>query len=209
MTDNYEKLSIALAGILQATSLVHALAQSGKILDQAAYEGSIYSIFQIDAQSPVAIYQDLTHLKIGLNQALTLLAGKSDANLNLLTRYVLGLMHLERKLRKSPTVDKKLTLAINKAIAQKDFFTLTHPNTIARLADIYTQTLSTFNYRLHIVGNPLYLKDTDIINKIRTLLLAGIRATVLWQQLGGSRWKLFFARKKLMAALKVHLNNLS
>jgi high frequency lysogenization protein len=31
------------------------------------------------------------------------------------------------------------------------------------------------------------------------LLLAGIRAAVLWQQLGGNRWSLFWSRKKYVA----------
>ncbi|RLA21365.1 MAG: lysogenization regulator HflD, partial [Gammaproteobacteria bacterium] len=34
-------------------------------------------------------------------------------------------------------------------------------------------------------------------NKIRALLLSGIRAALLWRQCGGSRWKIIFQRKKI------------
>ena len=35
-------------------------------------------------------------------------------------------------------------------------------------------------------------------HKVRALLLAGIRAAVLWRQLGGSRAQIIFARKKMV-----------
>ncbi|MGD8349299.1 MAG: DUF489 family protein, partial [Gammaproteobacteria bacterium] len=35
--------------------------------------------------------------------------------------------------------------------------------------------------------------------RVRASLLAGIRAAVLWRQLGGNKWKLLFARKKYVA----------
>jgi len=46
------------------------------------------------------------------------------------------------------------------------------------------------------------LPNDDNAAKIRALLLAGIRAAVLWQQLGGSRWKLFWSRRKYVATAK-------
>jgi len=37
----------------------------------------------------------------------------------------------------------------------------------------------------------------DVINKIRALLLAGIRSAMLWRQCGGSRWRFIFFRRKI------------
>ena len=45
-------------------------------------------------------------------------------------------------------------------------------------------------------GEQNYLSNPDNAGKIRVLLLAGIRAAVLWHQLGGSKWKLMIFRKK-------------
>jgi len=40
------------------------------------------------------------------------------------------------------------------------------------------------------------------------LLLAGIRATLLWRQCGGSRWKLLFFRKKIQDEAKFLLTQI-
>jgi high frequency lysogenization protein len=48
-----------------------------------------------------------------------------------------------------------------------------------------------------VVGDQNYLGSQNTVNKIRALLLAGIRAVLLWRQCGGSRWKLLFFRKKI------------
>ena len=49
-----------------------------------------------------------------------------------------------------------------------------------------------------VQGEQNFLTNGDTTSKIRTLLFAGIRAAVLWRQLGGSRLKLFFSRKKFL-----------
>jgi high frequency lysogenization protein len=46
-------------------------------------------------------------------------------------------------------------------------------------------------------GDEQYLSRTETVNKIRALLLAGIRSALLWRQCGGARWKFLFYRKKL------------
>jgi high frequency lysogenization protein len=48
-----------------------------------------------------------------------------------------------------------------------------------------------------INGDPQHLSNPNVVNKIRALLLAGIRASLLWRQCGGSRWHLLLHRKKL------------
>ena len=56
--------------------------------------------------------------------------------------------------------------------------------------------------RILVRGEQNYLRNNDNAAKIRALLLAGIRAAVLWQQLGGSRWTLFWSRRKYVATAK-------
>jgi high frequency lysogenization protein len=53
-----------------------------------------------------------------------------------------------------------------------------------------------------VAGEQNYLQKTETAARVRTLLLAGIRAAVLWRQLGGSKWKLLFARKKYVAVAR-------
>ena len=49
-----------------------------------------------------------------------------------------------------------------------------------------------------VSGRPQYLKNERTVNWVRTLLLAGLRSAMLWNQLGGGRFELMFGRKKIM-----------
>jgi high frequency lysogenization protein len=79
---------------------------------------------------------------------------------------------------------------------------MTHPEVIASLADAYKQTVSTLRPQVLVNGNPGILGDPDNQNLIRTLLLAAIRAAVLWRQCGGRRLTLILRRKALQEALE-------
>lgn len=68
---------------------------------------------------------------------------------------------------------------------------------IANLAAIYSDIISPLGTKIHVVGMQDYLVRPDIQHKIRASLLAGIRAAILWQQVGGSRWQFLFSRKKI------------
>ena len=63
-------------------------------------------------------------------------------------------------------------------------------------------TISTLTPRIIIKGEHGYLSDPHNANKVRTILLAGIRAAVLWRQSGGTRPKLILQRKKIHEAAK-------
>ena len=56
-----------------------------------------------------------------------------------------------------------------------------------------------------IKGEPEYLNVSTNAAKIRTLLLAGFRAAILWRQAGGSRWKLLFERGKMQRQAEAYL----
>src|SRR5699024_11125948 len=78
------------------------------------------------------------------------------------------------------------------------------------LAGIYSTVISPLGPRIRVTGRMEILQNPYIQAKIRTLLLAGIRAGILWQQVGGSRWQFMLARKKLYQAsseLLTHIAN--
>jgi high frequency lysogenization protein len=83
-----------------------------------------------------------------------------------------------------------------------------HENVLANFADIYHQTISTLQPRIMVIGDQQYLSSPFTVNKIRSVLLAGIRSAQLWRQCGGSRWKLIFARSKLQAETRFLLSKL-
>ena len=77
---------------------------------------------------------------------------------------------------------------------------------LARLADTYASTVSQLQPRIMVQGEPDYLNTPANANRIRALLLAGMRSAVLWRQLGGHRLKLLWTRKRIVACAQAMLN---
>ena len=199
---------IAMAGIFQAAALVQELAWAGSFKPDLA-ETIIASIFTLDAESIDDIYPTPSNLQYGLETCIRLLeANNRKPKDQEIARYALSLIHLERCLIKKPDLLDKITKGIVRAQAQIEHFPLTHDNIMANLAGIYTDTLSTFKFRIHITGEQNYLTNINNANKIRTLLLAGVRAAVLWRQMGGSRWQLLFFRKQIVNDAKMLMKEL-
>jgi high frequency lysogenization protein len=198
--NNDRDRSIALAALFQATHLVARIARHGSP-DSSATQASIYSLFQIDADSTENIFGGIQGVTVGLQRLQSHLTGKVNNDIET-SRYVIALLHLERKLMKHKEMVEKIRKGIELATQRLDHFSLLHENIVAQLADIYAETVSTLQPRIMVQGEPLHLQNQDNINLIRALLLAGIRAALLWRQCGGSRLQLLFGRKKIAAVVK-------
>jgi len=198
--------TIALAGISQACLLVQKLATTGSA-DNAAIETCINSILKIDSDSAVDIYGDLAALKPGLLQLELQLTGRTIADPEQ-ARYAASLVFLEKQLSNQPDMLKTIGIGIAKAQAQSESFGVMHENVLANLGDVYHTTISTLQPRIMVNGEQEYLSKPHVVNKIRALLLSGIRATLLWRQCGGARWKFLFFRKKLQDEIKFLLSQI-
>lgn len=198
---------VALAALFQSAILAKQLARTGKV-DPAAVETCLRSLLVTSPQNMKDIYGNLIDLRLGFDALLKVMAtmgdGPQDGELRY---YIISLMHLERQLNKTKTIQQKLTQRITQAISQASYFSPTHPQVIASLADIYSETIGSFAYHIKVVGAAAYVQNPETMNKIRALLLAGVRATVLWRQMGGSRWQLFFSRKNLIATTRLLQKN--
>jgi len=69
-------------------------------------------------------------------------------------------------------------------------------DTIDDLAQLYARTISTLTPRIIVSGEHGYLTNPRTAARVRAVLLAGIRAAYLWNQLGGRRWHLVFRRSR-------------
>lgn len=196
----YTNKTIALAGIFQACFLIKQLAWEGKC-NQEAFNTAIYSLLQINSPNVVSVYQNLNNLSFGMQLLSNFLNNHKTKDLEI-SRYVFSLLYLEPKLSKRSDLMRIIKSGITRANIQTNLFHLSHENVIANLAGIYLDTLSTFNFRIYINGNQTFLNDYHITNKIRALLLAGIRSAVLWRQLGGSKLQLFFKKKLFLKCLE-------
>jgi len=123
--------------------------------------------------------------------------------------YVFGMIFLEKKLAKQPQMLTAIKTGIEQIIAQtQESPAMTQPEIIENLATLYVQTLSTFDYRIKVSGEPRFLENPSNASKIRALLLAGIRSTVLWRQKGGRRWQFLWSRNKILQIVQQNLQSL-
>ena len=167
-------------------------------------EPCIHSLFQTDAGSTADIFGPPGALTPGIRELANQLSGKTPKDLEF-TRYLLALLKLESVLNGRPDMIQQIAQGIEGARAKLVHFPMLHPNLLAHLADIYSQTVSQLQPRIMVKGEPNYLQNPDNQNRIRALLLAGIRAAWLWRQVGGSRWKIVFGRNKLLEAAQHYL----
>lgn len=186
---------IALAGLFQAAELAGRIARHG-MADATAIESSIYSLFQTRPDTAAAVYGGPAGIRLGLESLLRQLQGGTRRDMDV-TRYVIALMHLERKLARRPPMLAEIARGIEASAARLDHFPMTHPNILAGLAEIYSNTISSLQPRILVQGDPLHLQNPENVNRIRALLLAGIRAALLWRQCGGGRLQILLGRKRI------------
>lgn len=199
--------TIAMAGIAQACLLVHQLATTGKA-DSVALECSLGSLLKLDSDSVLDVYGgNLQGLRSGLEQLEQQLGGKLMDNREQ-TRYAAQLIYLQKQMDKRQDMLKTIHTGILKAQAQSEMYGVLHANVQANLADLYHSTISTLQPRIMVIGDQQYLGSQSMVNKIRSLLLAGIRAALLWQQCGGRRWKLLIFRKKIREEVQFLLSRM-
>ena len=205
---DYKQLdkTIALIGIYQCSQLVYELATKGTA-DDLAFKTCINSLFIENPNSTMDVYGDVHQVQMGVE---TLLAQMSSdqaiQNRNIeITRYVLSLMILGKKLKEMNDSLNSVFNVLETAKTQTEQFGELHENVIATIARAYSENISNLNPRIMVNGHGGHLQNPRVANKIRALLLAGIRATLLWYQVGGSRWGLLWSRKKyLQSAQGLH-----
>ncbi len=201
---NINDRTLALGGVFQAAWLVDQVARTGKV-PQAEYETTIGSLFEFSPVNTEAVFGSRFEIRGGLQTMVEQFEAKEETRNLYIMRYAIGLLILERKLSKQPKMLQKIGTELESAGHQIRHFGLIHENVIARLADIYSHTISTLTPRIMVSGENNQLQRHENANKVRALLLAGIRAAVLWHQCGGNRWQLFFQRKKYLQQAKILL----
>jgi high frequency lysogenization protein len=201
MSDSLTNRTLALAGVFQSAWLVQQVATTGRC-DESMLETCINSIFNIKPDNAEAIYGSSLCLSKGLSLVATNFEGTPDQRNLDVTKYVLSLLYLERKLAKRPDLLHSISEGIERAKTQLMHFPQTHPNILASIANTYEHTISTLTPRIIVSGEHGYLTNPDIANKVRAILLGGVRSAVLWSQCGGNRFGLLFGRRKLVEESK-------
>lgn len=194
---NRRDRALALAGVFQAAACVHRIAWHG-VERSDALTASLGSLFAFYAADPASVFGGARGVEDGLRVLISQLGDEPDAANAPITTYTLGLLHLERRADARDGLWTNLHAGLQGAQRQVDSFGLTHTNTVAALASLYAEHISPAGPRIMVEGEQIHLRDAATAAMIRALLLAGIRAAVLWRQLGASRWSLLFRRGALV-----------
>ncbi len=167
----------------------------------------------IDAHDTAEVFGGSSGVRLGLELLRDKLSGSGDALDVEVARYVVSMVHLAGQLSQRTDVQETIRDGIRVAERQMKFFepddSGVHPNLIEKLAELYVQTLSLLPPRIMVVGEHGYLVNSLVAAKIRSTLLAGVRAAFLWRQLGGRRWHLMFGRRRLVSEAKKILAELT
>lgn len=198
ISDRQRDRTIALAAVIQSAMLVQQAAETGQVNNEDM-ETMLNSILVQDAPTTSSVYGGVPKLRLGLAQLITQLSKKKDKKDVVLLRYIVSLLHLERQLAKRPEMMDQISQELGQVPQQIDYFgSITSPQVIARFADIYHRTISELKPRIQVFGDPSLLQQPDNVNRIRALLLAGIRSAVLWHQKGGRRWQFLLQTNKIL-----------
>lgn len=195
--------TIAFAGICQAVKLVQQVAQTGRC-DNEMLTATLESILVTDPANTLAVYHsDEANLCIGLEALVKDIDNTSSGNE--LTRYLVGVMALERKLSGRRDSMAQLGNSIKYIKRQTEHFELLEEQMLSNIASVYLDIISPLGPRIQVSGTPAQLQIPQVQHKVRALLLAAIRSAVLWRQVGGKRRHLIFGRKQMVEQAKILL----
>lgn len=207
---DWEYRNIALAVVTQCAIGVQQLAANGTT-SRTTMLACLRPVYQLNPESVNQLYPDVRKFNQGIQ---TLQESFDSAGLRQhgdVVRYLLGMLVLQQQLGKHPALQNTLGQRISQlAASNDDDQTIINAEALpeqalqadcSALARLYQDTISTLSFRIHVSGNPEHLRNPQVADQIRAMLLAGIRSAVLWHQLGGRRWHLFFYKKRIRDCL--------
>jgi high frequency lysogenization protein len=190
--------TLTLAAVCQVAYWVQKISRSGQV-DEDELALLLNSVMITSPENTMEVYGgEISHLKMGLTTLVKHLGNKSTNKDPEITRYVVSLLGLERRLSKHSDKMNALGDRITQSQRQLAHYEITSDTLISSLASIYSDLISPLGTPIQVAGDPVILKQTVNQHRIRALLLAGIRSSVLWRQVGGNRRSILFSRSKVV-----------
>jgi high frequency lysogenization protein len=211
-SDNFspwEQQNIALAAVAQCAALVHMLATRGRA-PQPELIACVNPLLVLNPGSVEEVYPRVADLGLGLRTVQDIFSNNQLRENAELIRYTLGMLSLRNRLVGNAAMENLIRERLRhiQPVREVDSAALDEIDSdepyqqdriFQQLASVYQDTISTLAFRIQVQGKVENLKNENVANKIRSVLLAGIRSAVLWYQLGGRRWRLVFYRRRILA----------
>ncbi len=186
--------TLALAATLQALQGVVSVARRGRV-EPIVVQGVLAGVLTPVKADYEALYGGTLRLHIGLQALVEQFEQPRDMEL---TRYLITVLQLERRVSRDPQRLSALGSGLTHARRQAEYFdSLDAPSVIQYLAGLYSEQVSTARPKVIVQGAREFLEQPSNATMIRALLLAAVRGTSLWRAAGGRRWQLLFRRQAL------------
>ncbi len=193
--------TISLGAIYQACNEIKKIAWQGEI-NNIIIEPLINSVYQTTSEEIEDVFISIKRLNSGLDFLRRQLVGDAFSRDGEVSRYFEAISILVKNMNKNDEVLNKLRMELT-----KQSMPITEDNLDQHalfLSELYLNTISTVEPRIIVNGDNKYLTDKKNAAMIRSLLLCAIRSFILWQQSGGSKFRIFIFKKKI-AELAVKL----
>lgn len=203
MTNDLRGQTIALAAVMQSAILVDRFAKLQEYSEKDA-KGLVNSIFVTDPENITEVYDGLQNLALGLTALSSTNSLSKEA-----VYYLTAMLKLQKQLLNHPSYLNIMSSGIENIHGRLVHFPMMHDNIQMALADLYTQTISKLTPRIYVKGtDQSFLSTERNASLIRTLLLAGVRSGILWQQCGGTTFKRIFHYQKISTEARAILNQI-
>ena len=186
--------TISLGAIYQACNEIKKIAWQGEI-NVNAIEPLINSVYQITSENIDDIYINIKRLNTGLDFLRRQLVGDAFSRDAEVTRYFEAIGILIKNMSKKEDIFNKLRQQLTQQTITVEKGNL--DDHALFLSNLYLNTVSTVEPRIIVNGDNKYLTDKKNAAMIRSLLLCAIRSYILWQQSGGSKFRMFIFKKKI------------
>lgn len=193
----WQARTIALAAAAQCLAAVKQIAREGSLRDAKQVQRLLTNVLNLNPASLAQLYPDHHELQWGLETLLLQIGPTQHKDIEI-TRYMVALMALERRLHKRPASMASLAERLQHIQRQRDDFQFAHDTIVAGMAAVYSDIISPLSKPIKITGKPEHLKQAAVQNQIRALLLAALRNIVLWRQQGGQRRQFIFSRQRMI-----------
>ena len=193
--------TISLGAIYQACNEIKKIAWQGEI-NNKIIEPLINSVYQTTSEEIEDVFISIKRLNSGLDFLRRQLVGDAFSKDGEVSRYFEAIGILVKNMNKKDEVLNKLRTELTKqSMPIKEDNLDQHA---LFLSELYLSTISKVEPRIIVNGDNKYLTDKKNAAMIRSLLLCAIRSYILWQQSGGSKFRIFIFKKKI-AELAVKL----
>jgi len=196
--------TLALAAIFQAAGLANELARKGST-DSSVEAFLTQTVLVMDTDNVSEIYPSIDGLKPGLRwlEGCLLEQGRGLQNAGEIIRIALGVIQVEGQFNEHEGVQNTLRTRlenINRQRVMNPDMSSTELNNL--LGSAYVDSLGQLRFRVQIRGDAKQLQAPGMAERIRAILLAGVRAAWLWRRLGGRRWHLIFTRGQILREIR-------